>query len=148
MTKDSFFVGVGTTAAFQGKKADTSQYWITPKLVHRVINLEYKNLCGYVYCLKKPVQGIVLPEKIIVARIPIQERNNANAIRDFLWKDQQNEWLLLNEWLNCPFVQNGKQFIAYVMISEKNSYSSSDLNAIEEKSGGKVQFFYLDSAND
>lgn len=148
MTRDSFFVSIGKTAAFQGKRADASQCWIPPKLVHRVINLEYKNLCGYVYRLKKPVQGMELSKKIMVARIPIQERNTANTIREFLWKDPHNEWLLLNEWLNCPFVQNGKQFIAYVMISEKNSYSPSDLNAIETQSGGKVQFFYLDEVND
>ena len=144
---NSFFVSVSNNGEIQGKRADESQLWIKPPATAQKIDFGYKDLQGLVYRLKKPVQDIKPEKKVIVAYIPIQEQQSANIIREFLWRDPQNEWLLLNEWLNCPFNQNGKPFIAYVMISEKNQYRPSDLNTIEEKNPGKVLFFYLDNFN-
>ena len=145
---NSFFVSVSSNAAIQGKRADGSQLWIKLSETSQIIDLGYKNLQSHVYRLRRPQMRAKACGKIIVAYISIQEQQSANALRELLWKDPQNEWLLLNEWLNCPFSRSGKQFIAYFMVSEKNHYAPSDLNAIEENSRGQVHFFYLDSFKD
>lgn len=144
ISENSFFVSISNNGAIQGKRADGSQLWIRPQPASLIIDPGYKDLQGNVYRLKRPRPEVKPCGKLIVAYIAIQDRQDANELRDFLWKDSQNEWLLLNEWLNCPFNRNGKQFITYVMISEKNQYSPSDLNTFEEKNHGKIHFFYLD----
>jgi hypothetical protein len=105
--------------------------------------VNFSQINANIYVLKKVVAGSKIKSNLIFAEIPLQGVKTARAIINDL-RSQGDEWYLLNCWFNSVRMsQSGKKLVSYQLISDSSKLSIAELLEIEQRSFGRVRFFWL-----